>query len=127
MLMSVRAFCADHKPVDAIRLLESDGNVTVTVAIPGAGESELLISTSLYKNGIQPVWIEVVNQGDKDYVLLKTDVDQDQFSPLEAFYQRHSGDQDTELAMDRFFTTYLHGGIITPPRKLVSASSGWRL
>ena len=93
----------DQVEFKAYAISRTDGNVTVTVAIPGAGESELLFGTPLYKEGIQPVWIEVVNRGGKDYVLLKTGVDQDQFSPLEASYQRHSGDKDTELAMDRFF------------------------
>ena len=93
---------------------KSDGGLTVTVAIPDSHESELLFGTSLYGEGIQPVWIEVVNLEDKSYFLLKTGVDQNQFSPFEASYQRRPGDEETASAMDRFFYEKAFANPINP-------------
>ena len=95
-------------PVDEVAfrsraLSRSDGDLTVTVAIPDSDESELLFGTSLYGEGIQPVWVEVTNHADKTYFLLKTGIDQNQFSPFEAAYQRHSGEEEVDSVMDRFF------------------------
>lgn len=81
----------------------TQGGVTVTVAVPSREETEALFGTSLYNDLIQPVWIEVDNQSQKNYILMKVGVDRMGFSPLEASYQRHSGDKATRLDMDRFF------------------------
>lgn len=81
----------------------SDGEVTVTVAIPNKEETEELFGTSLYADHIQPVWIEINNQSAEQYLLVKSGVDHHGFSPLEASYIRHSGSDETKLEMDLFF------------------------
>ena len=81
----------------------TDGDVTVTVAIPNREETALLFGTSLYNDQIQPVWIEVDNRSDRNFILMKVGVDRMNFSPMEAAYQRHSGDRNTRAEMDRFF------------------------
>ena len=82
---------------------ESRDGLTVSVAVPTKDETELLFGTSLYADGIQPVWVEVDNQTDKAYVLLKVGMDLHTYSPLEASYQRHSGSKETRREMDLFF------------------------
>ncbi|MEN8139938.1 MAG: LssY C-terminal domain-containing protein [Thermodesulfobacteriota bacterium] len=81
----------------------SNGGIRVTAAIPGKKETELLFGTSLYNNKIQPVWLEIDNKSEGNYILIKAGIDRMRFSPLEASYQRHSGDTAERQAMDRFF------------------------
>jgi hypothetical protein len=82
---------------------KTDGEVTVTVAVPDREQTTAIFGTSLYNASIQPVWIEVDNHGDSPYILVLAGIDSNSFSPLEAAFQRHSGSKDTKLAMDRFF------------------------
>ena len=39
----------------------SKGGISVSAAVPSAKESEALFGISLYKRGIQPVWLEISN------------------------------------------------------------------
>jgi len=82
---------------------ESRNGLTVSVAVPSREETELLFGTSLYADGIQPVWVEIDNQTDRAYLLLKVGMDLHPFSPLEASYQRHSGSKEERREMDLFF------------------------
>ncbi len=81
----------------------SKNNVMVTVAIPTRHETEQIFGTSLYSDAIQPVWVEVQNNGDGAFVLNKPGMDDNNFSPLEVSYQRHSGSKETRTRMDKFF------------------------
>jgi hypothetical protein len=95
-------------PVDEVDFMahaqtQTDGDVTVTVAVPDRDETTALFGTSLYNDQIQPVWIGVDNQSDAQYVLMIAGVDSNAYSPLEAAYQRHSGSKEKKLEMDRFF------------------------
>ncbi len=78
-------------------------DVTVTVGVPSAEETERIFGTALYRDRIQPVWIEVDNRSDTPWVLMKTGVDPERYSALEAAYQRHAGSKETRHEMDLFF------------------------
>jgi hypothetical protein len=80
-------------------------DISVTVSIPSREQTTLLFGTSLYADQIQPVWIEIDNRSDNNYILLKAGVDKMLYSPLEASYQRHSGPRETKLEMDQFFSS----------------------
>jgi len=58
-------------------------NVRVTAAVPDAKETRELFGVSLYKRGVQPVWIEIENQSDAAIVFLPFGVDTDYHTPLE--------------------------------------------
>lgn len=95
-------------PIDQVDFMThaksmTNGDITVTVAVPSKDETEALFGTSLYAEQIQPVWVEVDNRSDKNYLLMKVGVDQNNYSPMEASYQRHSGSKDKKLEMDKFF------------------------
>lgn len=95
-------------PLDQVDFLThakstTNGDITVTVAVPSKQETEALFGTSLYKEQIQPVWVKVENRSSSNYLLMKVGIDQNNFSPLEASYQRHSGSKETRLEMDKFF------------------------
>lgn len=98
----------DPLPVEQSSFLDrvasrSAGGLTVRTGVPNRQETEELFGTSLYADRIQPVWVEVQNHGDASWVLLLAGLDPEFFSPLEAAYQRHSGDAATRRRMDRFF------------------------
>ena len=57
--------------------------IEVSAAVPSASESEELFGKPLYKQGIQPVWLEITN-GRNVYVnFLPVGLDPQYFTPLE--------------------------------------------
>ncbi len=77
--------------------------LTVTVAVPDREETERIFGTNLYKERIQPVWVEIHNETNVPWLLLPNGMAADPYSPLEASYQRHSGSKETRRDMDVFF------------------------
>jgi hypothetical protein len=57
--------------------------VTVTTGVPSASESKVLFGSSLYKNGVQPVWLEITNNLDEDLSFLPVGLDPSYFTPSE--------------------------------------------
>jgi len=58
--------------------------VTVSTGVPSASESKKLFGTPLYKNGVQPVWLEITNDTDEDLTFLPVGLDPSYFTPIEA-------------------------------------------
>ena len=81
----------------------SENDLVVTVAVPTRHETEQIFGTSLYSDAIQPVWVEVRNNGEGAFLLNKPGMDDNNFSALEVSYQRHSGSKETRASMDKFF------------------------
>ncbi len=78
--------------------------LTVKAAVPGAEESESLFGVPLYDNGVQPVWLEITNQGDENIRFAMVSVDPDYFSPLEVSYTLRKGfSKEARAAMDKRF------------------------
>jgi hypothetical protein len=61
---------------------EKDG-IKVSAAVPSAKESEELFGKPLYKQGIQPVWLEITNNTNTRVNFLPVGLDPQYFSPLE--------------------------------------------
>jgi hypothetical protein len=93
---------------------ETEGGLTVTVAVPSREETTALFGTSLYAARIQPVWIEVTNTDDVAYLLLRTSVDPRYFSPLEASYARRTNSKRWNEARDRHFEELAFEGPVLP-------------
>jgi hypothetical protein len=62
---------------------QDQGSIRVTAAVPDASETEALIGLDLYKQGIQPVWLKVENNGTGWARIATWSVDRDYFSPIE--------------------------------------------
>ena len=95
-------------PLDQVDFLTharsiTNGDITVRVSIPSKQETKEIFGTSLYADQIQPVWVEVDNRSSKNYLLMKAGIDQNNYSALEAAYQRHSGSKKTRHEMNKFF------------------------
>ena len=85
-------------------LSQTDGGVTVIVAVLSASESRALFGTDLARSGIQPVWLEVKNEETVPYWLLTAGLDADYFSAREAAWVRHTRfARSANRQMDQFF------------------------
>jgi hypothetical protein len=65
---------------------QTQGPVTVRAAVPDAAETRALTGLDLYGQGIQPLWLEVSNRGDKPLRATFWSIDRDYFSPIEVAY-----------------------------------------
>lgn len=67
---------------------ESD-DLLVTVSVLSNEETDKVFGLPLSKQGVQPVWIEITNKSDKNYILMTASIDFDYFTPFEIAYPHH--------------------------------------
>ena len=83
---------------------QTQNGVRVLASVLGAQETKSVFGFSLYKKGIQPVWLEIENNTRHRMWFAPLSVDRDYFPPLEVAYLYHSGHTKTaKQNMDRFF------------------------
>jgi hypothetical protein len=97
--------CATYSPpksVDSPGYLvriesKSDGNVRASAVVLSAEESERAFGAELAEKGIQPIWLEIENPGDQEFILMLNSIDPGYFSPSEAAWiSRGFGESGTE-------------------------------
>jgi hypothetical protein len=67
----------------------SQGDITVSVAVPGAKEVEDIFGLPMIEKGIQPVHIEIANKGKAPLWYMPITTDETYFSPAEVAYRFH--------------------------------------
>ncbi len=92
LLLAVTGYAA--APESAPTIAEGDfreriqtqetGDLRVSAGVPSANETKELFGASLYKSGIQPVWIEIENNRDEAISFLPVGLDPVYYSPMEA-------------------------------------------
>ncbi len=94
---------------------QREGNVRVTAGVPSAKETKALFDASLYKRGIQPIWLEVENNDEEPVWVLPVGIDPDYYSPLGAAALNHLGPRNPQNEeMDQYY--HDRGmGIYVPP------------
>ncbi len=94
---------------------QREGNVRVTAGVPSAKETKALFDASLYKRGIQPIWLEVENDDEEPVWVLPVGIDPDYYSPLGAAALNHFGPTNPQnVEMDQYY--HDRGmGIYVPP------------
>lgn len=87
-------------------VMQQQGDLQVSVAVPDAGETLQLTGLDLYEQGIQPVWLKIENSG-KDRVRIATwSIDREYFSPIEvAYMNRKKFSKQGYSDMERWFYT----------------------
>jgi hypothetical protein len=86
------------------RVTQENGPIRVTVAVPDAAETEALTGLPLYDQGIQPVWLEVTNNGPDRVRLSVWSIDPNYYSPLEVAWKNREGlNEEGQAAMYRWF------------------------
>ena len=83
---------------------KTENNVSVKAAVPDAAETRQVFGVDLYRQGIQPVWIEIENKDEQPVWFLPVGLDPMYFSPLEAAFKSHFRFSNTaNTKMDRYF------------------------
>ena len=83
---------------------QSQGGITVTVAVLSGDESRKGFGVDLAHNGIQPVWLKIVNQEKIGHWFFPVRMDPNYFSPFEAAWRYHGDFSDAERKrMDSYF------------------------
>ena len=78
--------------------------VRVAAAVPDATETLALTGLDLYQQGIQPVWLEVTNLGERPVRTAVRSIDADYFSPMEvAWKYRKRFNKQGRADMERWF------------------------
>jgi len=70
---------------------ERQGELRLRAALPTADEVEALTGLDLHEQGVQPLWLEVVNNSDEGIWAALWSVDRDYFSPAEVAYSNRRG------------------------------------
>ena len=92
-----------------------DGNLRVTAAVLSADETKAVFGFSLYKKGVQPVWLEIENKDKEPTWFLPFSVDPDYFPPLEVTYPYHRAfDKEYNDQIDRHFLEHGIGLYVAP-------------
>ncbi|MGI9534508.1 MAG: LssY C-terminal domain-containing protein [Thermodesulfobacteriota bacterium] len=65
---------------------KTENEITVTTSVLTNEESKRIFGVDLFEKGIQPVWIEIKNDTDYDFVFLPISVDPDYFAPNEVAF-----------------------------------------
>ncbi len=105
----------DEVPFKNRAQTQQEGNVRVTAAVLSAKESKEVFDLSLYKQDIQPIWLEIENKSKVPVWFLPTSVDREYFSPLEVALANHfSYSETTNKEMNRYFYERRIGSYVAP-------------
>ena len=98
---------------------QSDRGVRVSAVVLSQEETQNTFSLPLAKKGIQPVWVEIVNQEDKGFYLMVLSVDPNYFSSSElAWMFRNEGGSTLDDKIEMFLDRHIPVGI--PPHSTTS-------
>ncbi len=85
-------------------VVQTSGPITVRAAVPDREETTAITGLDLYDQGIQPVWLEVVNKGTDPARIANWSIDRDYFSPIEvAYMNRKQFNRGSYPEMERWF------------------------
>ena len=105
----------NERPFRERATVHTQNGVCVLAAVLSAEETESVFGLSLYKKGIQPVWLEIENNTRRRMWFAPLSVDRDYFSPLEVAFLCHAGHtKAAKQNMDRFFYRHAMGKSIDP-------------
>ena len=63
-------------------------SVRVTTAVPSADETNIIFGVPLYRQNIQPVWVQIENLSEETLWFLPVGLDEAYFTPIETSYRR---------------------------------------
>jgi hypothetical protein len=79
----------EERPFVERAAVHQDEELSVRVAVLDDRESERFFGVRLARRGIQPVWLQIHNHGERPYRLLLASIDPNYYPPLEAAYVNH--------------------------------------
>ena len=94
----------DSFPIRKRAVIQNEGDIRISVSVPGADEAKEIFGVPVYKRGIQPVWLEIVNKSPERLRFAPTSLDPAYFSPLEVAYMHRKGfSKEARAQMDKRF------------------------
>ena len=91
-------------PVRERAITQTEGKISISASVAGEDETAAIFGVPLYKRGIQPVWLEIVNNSPERIRFAPTGLDEDYFSPLEVSYMHRKGfNKKARALMDQRF------------------------
>lgn len=110
---------------------QTNGRIKVSAVVLSPQESVHSFMLPLAEREVQPIWIEIENQEDKEFVIMLLSIDPDYFSPSELAwkFQNYNATDDDEtdttsepLGLNGMIDMFLdkHLPVIVPPRSTVS-------
>jgi hypothetical protein len=108
LLAACASFAPNPSPeatfFERVQTLERDG-LTVSVAVPTRAEAKQYLGVDLGGDGVQPVWLRVVNDTLHEFLFLPISMDPDYRSPAEVAWKSHLMMRaGSNRAMDSFFS-----------------------
>jgi hypothetical protein len=105
----------NEQPFRERATVQTQNGVRVLAVVLSAEETQSVFGLSLYKKGIQPVWLEIENNSQHLMWFAPLSIDRDYFSPLEVAYLYHAGHtKAAKQNIDRFFYQHAMGKTINP-------------
>jgi len=96
---------------------QAEGPIRVTASVPSAKETRELFGAPLYQKNVQPVWLEVQNQGPTNVNFLPVGLDPLYYTPMGAAYLSEEGKQggsNRAVKARRFYSESM-GRVTVPP------------
>jgi hypothetical protein len=94
----------DTLPIRERADTQTEGDIKISASVPGADEALAIFGIPVYERGIQPVWLEIVNNSPERVRFAPTALDPKYFSPLEVAYIHRKGfSKEARAQMDRRF------------------------
>jgi hypothetical protein len=94
----------DSYPVTERAITQQEGKIRVSASVPSEEETRAIFGIPMYKRGIQPVWLEVENNGEQRVRFAPVSLDAEYFSPLEVAYMHKKGySKQARSQMERRF------------------------
>jgi hypothetical protein len=111
----------DEVPYKKRAQTQQEGDIRITAVVLSAEESQKVFGSPLAEENIQPIWLEVDNQTNQEYVLMVLSIDPNYFSPSEAAWKTRSlGERGTDVKIQYFSQQGIP--VVFPPN---STSSGF--
>lgn len=99
--------------------IQKVNGVRVSALLLSAEESEQIFAAPLWENAIQPIWLEVENQEDQEYILMLLSIDPNYFSPAEAAWKTRSmGERGFDEKTQYFLRQHIP--VVFPPKSTTS-------
>ena len=107
MMIILVSACGTYNPIaiDEVNFhqrsqTKSVGKLTVTASVLSPRESKQIFGRPLAKKGVQPVWLEIVNNEDTPFALIVMAIDPKYFSSMEAAHINRVSDKGKNKQME---------------------------
>ncbi len=107
MILVLVSACGTYNPIPIDEVdfhkrsqTKNVGKLTVTASVLSSEESKQIFGRPLAKKGVQPVWLEIVNNEDNPFAIVTMAIDPKYFSSIEVAHINRVSDKDKNKQME---------------------------